>query len=99
MKPRNEVPANLKWRTEDIFATQQAWEDMYEDVSKRLDFSRFEGKLNTVENVKACFDALYDVMGDFELLSVYAHMLHDEDTRKSENNALQARVSALGVRF
>ena len=99
MKPRNEVPANLKWRTEDIFATQQAWEDMYADVSKRIDFARFEGNLNTAENVKACFDALYDVMGDFELLSVYAHMLHDEDTRKSEYNALQARVQALGVRF
>ena len=99
MKPRNEVPANLKWRTEDIFATQQAWEDMYQDVAKRIDFARFEGNLNTAENVKACFDALYDVMGDFELLSVYAHMLHDEDTRKSEYNALQARVQALGVRF
>ena len=99
MKPRNEVPANLKWRTEDIFASMQDWEKMYANVSTRLDFSAYEGKLNTVENVKACFDALYDVMGDIELLSVYAHMLHDEDTRKSENNALQAKVQALAVRF
>ena len=47
MKPRNEVPANLKWRTEDIFATMADWEKMYESVSNRLDFSAYEGKLNT----------------------------------------------------
>lgn len=99
MKPRNEVPENRKWRTQDIFATQAEWEALYEEVAQKLDFSAFEGKLNTAENVKACFDALYNVIGDLEKLSVYAHMLHDEDTRKSENNALQARVQALYVRF
>ncbi len=99
MKPRHEVPENRKWRTQDIFATQEDWEALYADVQTRMDFSSFEGKLNTAENVKACFDALYSVIGDLEKLSVYAHMLHDEDTRKSENNALQARVQALYVRF
>ena len=99
MKPRHEVPENRKWRTQDIFATQADWEALYADVQTRMDFSSFEGKLNTAENVKACFDALYNVIGDLEKLSVYAHMLHDEDTRKSENNALQARVQALYVRF
>ena len=68
MKPRNEVPANLKWKTEDIFASIADWEKMYAGVSTRLDFSCYEGKLNTAENVKACFDALYDVMGDIELM-------------------------------
>ena len=99
MKPRHEVPENRKWRTQDIFATQADWEALYADVQQRMDFSSFEGHLNTAENVKACFDALYNVIGDLEKLSVYAHMLHDEDTRSSENNALQARVQALYVRF
>ena len=99
MKPRHEVPENRKWRTQDIFATQADWEALYADVQQRMDFSSFEGNLNTAENVKACFDALYNVIGDLEKLSVYAHMLHDEDTRSSENNALQARVQALYVRF
>ncbi len=99
MKPRNEVPANRKWRTEDLFASQAEWDKLYESVANRLDFSAYEGKLNTAENVKACFDALYDVMGDLELLSIYAHMLHDQDARNSEYSALSARVQALAVRF
>lgn len=99
MKKRSEVAENLKWRTQDIFATKEEWEALYADVEKRLDFSAYEGKLNTVETVKACFDALYDVIGDLEKLSVYAFMLHDEDTRNSENNALMSKIELLEVTF
>ncbi len=99
MKKRNEVAENLKWRTQDMFASKEEWESLYNDVEKRLDFSAFEGKLNTVENVKACFDALYNVEGDLSKLAVYAFMLHDEDTRNSENNALMAKIQILEVQF
>ncbi|MBQ9710265.1 MAG: oligoendopeptidase F [Clostridia bacterium] len=99
MKNRNEVAANLKWRTQDLFASIEEWNALYNQVATRLDFSKFEGKLNTVETVKQCFDSLYDVLGDLEKLSVYAFMLRDEDTRSSESAALMAKVEQLEVTF
>lgn len=99
MLNRKDVPENLKWNTEDMFKTQSDWNALYEKTEKRLDFSRFEGKLNDVKTVKECYDELYSVVGDLELLSVYAFMKHDEDSRDSDSLALLARIDDLEVRF
>ena len=55
---RNLVPAERKWRVEDIFETVDAWNATYAECEAELDFSEFEGKLNTVENVLACMEKL-----------------------------------------
>lgn len=99
MLNRKDVPENLKWRTEDMFATVADWNALYAKTEKRLDFSRFEGKLSDAATVKECYDEVYSVLGDLELLSVYAFMKHDEDSRDSESSALLARVDDLEVRF
>lgn len=99
MLNRKDVPENLKWRTEDMFKSIADWNALYEKTEKRIDFSAYEGKLDNAATVKKCFDELYSVMGDLELLSVYAFMKHDEDSRDSESSALLARVDDLEVRF
>ncbi len=99
MLNRKDVPENLKWRTEDMFKSIADWNALYEKTEKRIDFSVYEGKLDNAATVKKCFDELYSVMGDLELLSVYAFMKHDEDSRDSESSALLARVDDLEVRF
>ena len=99
MLNRKDVPENLKWRTEDMFATLSDWNDLYAKTEKRIDFSEYEGKLNNAKTVKECFDSLYAVLGDLELLGVYAYMKHDEDSRDSESSALLARIDDLEVRF
>ena len=92
-KDRNLVPENLKWRVEDIFATTDDWNAMYTECEGELDFSEFEGKLNTVENVLACMQKLNALILKLNKLAVYAHMRHDEDSRNSEFTALSARFS------
>ena len=99
MLNRKNVPMNLKWKTEDMFENLAEWNALFAKTEKRIDFAKYEGKLNTVETVKACFDELYSVMGDLELLGVYAYMKHDEDSRDSESSALLARIDELEVRF
>lgn len=99
MKERNEVASNLKWKITDIFADGKQWEKLYNECENRLDFSKYEGKLNNEQTVKQCFEELYDVSGDIEKLSVYAFMLHDTDTRNSEYNALLAKSEVLQVKF
>ena len=98
-KERENVPQNLKWKTEDIFATMQDWEDLYQKVSQKLDFSAYEGKLNNVETVLECFTKLNEVTLDMNRLAVYAFMKHDEDTRKSEYVALNSRMTTIEIQF
>lgn len=99
MKNRNEVSENLKWKTEHLFASQSEWDELYKNVESRIDFAKYEGKLDTVEGFKSCYDEMYSVIGDLEKLAIYASMRHDEDARVSEFNALMGRIDALEVKF
>ena len=98
-KDRSQVPAHLKWRVEDIFESVEAWNALYAEVEGELDFSAYEGQLNTVENVLACMGKLNGLILKLNKLAVYAHIRHDEDSRNSEFTALSARFSMLGMKL
>ena len=92
---RQDVPAARKWRLEDIFETETAWEALYAEVEGELDFSSYEGKLTDAATVLECLTAMNRVVEKLQRLEVYAYMRHDEDTRASEPIALLSRVSTL----
>ncbi len=96
---RNQVPAERKWRVEDIFESVDAWNATYAECEGELDFSEFEGKLNTVENVLACMERMNALMIKLNKLAIYAHIRHDEDSRVSEFTALSARFSMLAMKL
>ena len=96
---RNQVPAERKWRVEDIFENIDAWNATYAECEGELDFSEFEGKLNTVENVLSCMEKLNALILKLNRLAIYAHIRHDEDSRNSEFTALSARFSMLGMKL
>ena len=96
---RNQVPAERKWRVEDIFESVEAWNATYAECEGELDFSEFEGKLNTVETVLACMERMNALMIKLNKLAIYAHIRHDEDSRVSEFTALSARFSMLAMKL
>ena len=96
---RNQVPAERKWRVEDIFESIDAWNATYAECEGELDFSEFEGKLNTVESVLSCMEKLNALVLKLNKLAIYAHIRHDEDSRVSEFTALSARFSMLGMKL
>ncbi len=98
-KERASVPAHLRWRTEDIFATEEEWEALYAAVSTRLDFSGYAGRLGDPAVLLSCFEELNGVVRDLSRLGVYAFMKHDEDTRDAAYTALSSRVDTLEVRL
>ena len=98
-KERKDVPQNRKWNTDDIFASQQEWEDVYASLEGKLDFSAYKGKLNNAETILACMEGINAVVKELSRLSVYAFMRRDEDTRLSEFAALQSRVQMLSMKF
>ena len=98
-KERKDVPQNRKWNTDDIFASQKEWDDLYASLEGKLDFSAYKGKLNNAETILQCMEGINAVVKDLSFLSVYAFMRRDEDTRNSEFDALQSRVQMLSMKF
>ena len=98
-RERDLVPASLKWRLEDIFETVEDWNKCYDEVSDKLDFSKYEGKLSDPDTLFECLEAINAVMIDVSRLAVYAFMKHDEDTRKSETMALMSRMDMLEMKL
>lgn len=100
---REQVPANRKWRTEDIFANQTDWESLYAKVETALGeqpgFAAYQGKLKDAQTVLECMEKLNALMKDIIRLDVYAFMRGDEDTRKSEFVALKSRMSQLEMKL
>ena len=99
VKERSEVPAHLKWRTEDIFETAEAWEACYAKVEGKLDFSAYAGKLGDPDTLLACLKKMNEISYDLGHLGVYAFMLHDQDTRDSAATALLSRVEMLEMKM
>ncbi len=94
---RSEVAENLKWKIEDIFSSDEEFYKKLDDVSGKVDFSEFEGKLNNEKTLFECFEAINAVVKDVEILGVYAYMRHDEDTAKPAYNAMLAKVEMLEI--
>ena len=98
-KERSQVPANLKWRVEDIYESVEEWNKVYASLEDKLDFSKYEGKLGDPELLLECLQGMNAVSLHLVQLAVYAHMRHDEDTRSSEFTALQSRLDMLWMRL
>ncbi len=98
-KERTEVKENLKWRVEDIFETLEEWNQVYDSVGEKIDFSKYEGKLSDSEMLFECLEKINAIMLDVNRLAVYAFLRHDEDTRNSEFAALMSRMDMLEMKL
>ena len=95
---RSEIAENLKWKTSDIFPTDEAWEAEFKAVEQEYgayDFSVFDQKLGDKQTLLACFRLMDAIARRMEKLFLYAHLRHDEDVRVSKNAAAMSRISAL----
>ncbi|WP_237691048.1 oligoendopeptidase F [Paenibacillus caui] len=95
---RSEVSKENTWNLEDIFPSEQAWDQAFEGLKKDLKKAAgFEGKLTSAEQIKAIFE-LEDRLGlETERLFVYAHLHHDEDTANPTYQALLEKAKKLSV--
>ena len=97
---RGEVPAELTWRLEDIFATNEEWNKEFDEVSKLAEEAgQFKGTLN--QGPQALLQALTFRDGISERLQrlyTYAHMRYDQDTTNSTYQAMDSRIKTLYVK-
>lgn len=97
LKTRDEVPEELTWRLEDIFATDDLWEKEYKaleaDISK---IEAYQGRLGESAQVLYEVFSLQDELSErLGKLYTYAHMRYDQDTTNSFYQAMNARAENL----
>src|SRR5690554_6941031 len=94
---RQEIPAPYRWRLEDIFKTDQAWEQALKAVLPLLDaVERLRGRLSEGPDMLA--QALQEAdQLDLELMELYAYarMRRDEDNSNNLYQDMADRVTSL----
>lgn len=94
---RSEIKVEDTWRLEDIFSTDEAWENEFKEVKDLIPaVSEFQGKLaegaDTLYKALQYQDALLERIGK---LYTYAHMRYDQDTTNSFYQGLDDRIKGL----
>ncbi|KKM09475.1 oligopeptidase PepB [Clostridiales bacterium PH28_bin88] len=96
---RDQIPEEMKWRLEDIYASHELWEQDYNEVKNLIpQLEGYKGKLK--ENANTLLEVLRlrdQMMQINEKLYVYAHMRKDEDNTNTVYQALADRSEGLAV--
>jgi len=94
---RDELDDDYKWDLESIYATDDDWEAAFDDLQSKLaDLEAYEGRLT--EDGDTLLEALElrdDIYRQAQMVSSYARMRSDEDTRYQDYQALRARGASL----
>lgn len=95
---RSEIPAEQRWKLEDLFPNQKAWDKEYQETKELLKkVGHFQGTLHEVSAIKAIFALEDELSIHTERLYVYANMKHHEDTAEAEFQALSEKSKKLSV--
>ena len=98
---RKQIPSEKKWRLEDIYETQEAWDADYKRLEALVESSAeaFEGKLGQKAVLQAYFDQVREESLTLQRLYMYAHMRHDEDVRVAESGSKLSMILTLASKL
>ena len=92
---RSQVKTDYKWKTEDVFVSDEEWEKAFAALEGKIEFSKYRGTLNCAENILAYYRAEEGLEKELLRVYLYAFLRHDEDVRVSKYNSYLARVMSL----
>ncbi|OIB58377.1 oligoendopeptidase F [Natrialba sp. SSL1] len=96
---RSEIDEEYTWDLESVYATDDEWQDAYEDVAERVEeLQAYEGQVtDDAETLHSVLELRDSVMRDVSTVAAYARMRRDEDTTNQEYQALTARAQSLAA--
>lgn len=95
---REEIPVQDKWALEDLFATDEAWEESLAELVKcKEKLTSFDGKLNTAQGLLEYLTLSENMNAKAELLGNYCMRRSDEDTRNSFYQAMVGKYMTAAV--
>ena len=94
IRSREEIPQEDTWALEDLYASDEAWEQALSALTARKDeAAAYAGKLGeSGETLCAFLHLLEDVDGQMELLANYAMRKADQDTRNATYQAMVGKL-------
>lgn len=100
MRERSEIAPAYQWKLEDLYPSDEAWEQAKNELAGRLDeILQYQGKLSEPGPLLACLTFNSDVSKTFGRLYSYASMKSDEDTRVSKYLALRQTVEQVMTEY
>ncbi len=100
-RERAEVPEQYKWKLEDLYASDEAWNKAKQELVAQFDeVTKYQGKLaGSASDLLACLEFDSRVSKEFGRLYSYASMKSDQDTRNSEYLAMKQEMQQLGTDY
>jgi len=98
---RAEIDTKYLWATEQIFPDVEAWEAEYAAIEKETEaLAAFKGTLaQSAEQLAKVLKLRDSLEPRLERVYVYASLLADQDTRVSDNQALENKARSLAVNY
>ena len=98
IRERSEIPAEDKWALEDLYPTDEAWEEDLKSVGEDQAFlTSFAGKLARPEQLYAYLRRSEELNVKADRLGNYCMRKADEDTRNGTYQAMQGRFMSVFV--
>lgn len=99
LKDRREMDPKFQWKLSDIFETQAAWEQAFQNAKKAVDtLGALEGTLKqSPQQLKAGLDQIYAATRQVELVYLYANLFKSGDNGDPEAQRLEGRAMSLYV--
>jgi len=98
---RSEVPDRYRWKTTDLYASEDAWTQARDDIAARIPkLGEFQGRLGTSADVfYTALSTRMDLDRALYQLRIYAQLRADEDARLPGPHALDQMAKQLVVDF
>ncbi len=98
-KKRNEMDNRYKWKLEDIYAANDAWEQDFKLVREYLELViPYQNQIGeSAKNLWGCLQDSEKLDRLIEKLYIYARMRRDEDNANDTYQRLFARIEALAI--
>lgn len=96
---RQDVQTKYKWKVEDIYESDEQWEEAFRKAQDSPDFSAYSGKLGDKEQLLAYFRKNDEYSKLIDKLASYAHLRNDEDKSVAKYAAQFAKVMSLYTNY
>ena len=98
IRNREEIPAEDKWAIEDLYATDETWEQDLKTVAEDQEYlASFAGRLADPENLYAYLQRSEELDVKADRLGNYCMRKADEDTRNGTYQAMQGKFMSVFV--
>ncbi|WP_161798166.1 oligoendopeptidase F [Aneurinibacillus tyrosinisolvens] len=95
-KSRADIPAEYKWKTEQIYQDKAAWDADVQKIEQLAgNFAKLEGTITSSDTLKVVLDSYSDLMSLNDKAYVYAHLNFDVNSSNSSMQALSDRADKM----